>query len=56
MIRGRIALWLMGSENLNALDQITGVVLGTRKSYEVKTDAKILDLLVSRWLKSEDVK
>lgn len=56
MIRARIAVWILGRLNMIALDQMTEVLCGTRKNYEMKATAPIVDVLVRRWLHSGDVK
>lgn len=54
MFRAKVLFWLMGERNRQALDAAMDVVCGTRKSYDVKEYAPILDLLMHRWLQRED--
>lgn len=56
MIRARIALFLMGRRNRQILDDMTSVVCGTKKGYEMNSDAPMLDVLVRRWLEKEGVR
>jgi|GEM_PF-3802060 hypothetical protein len=56
MIRARIALFLMGRRNRQILDDMTSVVCGTKKNYELKVDGPLIDLLIRRWLHNEDVR
>jgi hypothetical protein len=56
MWRARVLFWLMGERSRLALDAAMDVVCGTRKSYDLKEYAPILDLMMHHWLKREDPK
>lgn len=54
MWRAKLLFWLMGKRNQLALDAAMDVVCGTKKNYDIKDHAPILDVLMRRWLERED--
>ncbi len=49
MIWARVLLFLMGPTNRRILDDLMSIACGTMRSYDMKREGPLLDLLVRRW-------